>query len=123
MVVSVKGSLFFAGAQTLLEKLPKVGDTKNPVVILRLRNQSQMGATLIDVLDEYAEDLEQAGGKLYISGLDSDQLHYLEASGKLDEGTDVEYFVATEVLREALEKAHAHAEAWIKERSNDRMVD
>ncbi len=123
MVVSVEGSLFFAGAQTLLEKLPKVGNTRNPVVILRLRNQSQMGATLIDVLDEYAEDLEQAGGKLYISGLDSDQLGYLEASGKLEEGTEVEYFEETEVLREALEKAHTHAEAWIKERSHPRMVD
>ncbi|MBV1757046.1 MAG: SulP family inorganic anion transporter [Dethiosulfatibacter sp.] len=123
MLVSVEGSLFFAGAQTLLDKLPKVGNARNPVVILRLRSQSQMGATLIDVLDEYAEDLEQAGGKLYLTGLDSDQLGYLEASGKLDEGSEVEYFVGSEVLRESMEKAYAHAEAWIKEREHPRMID
>gem|GEM_PF-3378585 len=73
MVISVEGTLFFAGAQTLLERLPKVGKAKNPVVVLRIRNQSQMGATLIDVLDEYAEGLEAAGGKLYLSGLEEDQ--------------------------------------------------
>jgi len=123
MVISVEGSLFFAGAQTLLERLPKVGNTRNPVVILRMRGQAQMGATLIDVLDEYAEDLEQAGGKLYLSGLDSDQLHFLEASGKLDEGTEVEYFEASDVLRESTEKAHTHAEAWVNERSHPRIVD
>ncbi len=102
MVVSVEESLFFAGAQTLLDKLSRVGNARNPVVIIRLRNQPEMGATLIDVLDEYTEELEQAGGKLYLSGLDSDQLRYLEASGKLEEGTEVEYFEASDVLREAM---------------------
>lgn len=123
MVISVDGSLFFAGAQTLLERLPKVGKAKNPVVVLRIRNQSQMGATLIDVLDEYAEDLEAAGGKLYLSGLDEDQIRYLEASGKLDKGKEVEYFQSTNVLRESTEQAHSHAEAWVQDRTGKRIVD
>lgn len=123
MVISVEGSLFFAGAQTLLERLPKPGTTRHPVIVLRLRNQSQMGATLIDVLDEYAESLEKSDGKLYLSGLDSEQIRYLEASGKLDKGIEVEYFPASDVLRESTEQAHTHAEAWVRDRVQPRIVD
>lgn len=38
---------------------------ENPVVILRLRNQSQLGATLIDILDDYADDLMMTSSTIY----------------------------------------------------------
>lgn len=123
IVITVEGSLFFAGAQTLQEKLPQIGTVEHPVVIIRMRNQSKMGATLIDVLDDYAEDLEQAGGKLYLSGLDQKQIRFLEASGKLEKGTEVELFEQTNILSESTEQAHAHAEAWIRDRTGHRLVD
>lgn len=120
--LAVEGSLFFAGAQTLKEKLPRVGDAENPVVLLRLRNQPQMGATLMDILDDYAERLEAAGGKLYLSGLDQDQLRYLRGGGKLEEQIEAEFFEETDILGESTEKAVAHANEWLKSRTH-RMTE
>ena len=120
-VLAVEGSLFFAGAQTLKEKLPRVGDAANPVVLIRLRNQSQMGATLMDILDDYAEQLTAAGGKLYLSGLDSDQLKYLRSSGKLEEKEEAEFFEETSVIGESTEIAVSHANEWLQDRQNPRM--
>lgn len=122
-VLSIEGSLFFAGAQTLRENLPRVGEAENPVVLLRMRNQSQMGATLIDVLDEYAEDLETAGGKLYLSGLDNGQLKYLRSSGKLVESEEAHFFEETNVIGESTRTAVAHANEWIKDRQQPRIQD
>lgn len=122
-VLGVDGSLFFAGAQTFKEKLPRVGDAENPVVILRLRNQSQMGATLIDILDDYADDLKENGGKLYLAGLDDDQFNYLHSSGKVKLGEEVEIFKETEVIGESTEIAFANAVEWLKDRETHRMKE
>lgn len=122
-ILAVEGSLFFAGAQTLKEKLPQVGNAENPVVLLRLRNQPQMGATLIDILDDYAERLEVAGGKLYLSGLDQDQLRYLRGSGKLEEEVEAEFFEETAILGESTEKAETHANEWLQSRTQRRISD
>lgn len=121
--LSVEGSLFFAGAQTLKENLPRVGDAENPAVLLRLRNQSQMGATLIDILDDYAEDLKAAGGKLYLSGLDQDQLRYLRGSGKLEEQVEAEFFEETDVLGESTRQAVTHANEWLQDRQQPRIKE
>lgn len=121
--LAVEGSLFFAGAQTLKEKLPRVGDAENPAVLLRMRNQSQMGATLIDILDDYAESLEEAGGKLYLSGLDEDQLRYLRSSGKLEKNVEAEFFEETNVLGESTRMAVAHAKEWLQDRQSRRLQD
>ncbi|WP_028274120.1 STAS domain-containing protein [Atopococcus tabaci] len=121
VVISIEGSLFFAGSQTLKEKLPKVGDAKNPVVVLRMRNQSQMGATLIDILDDYADELKEAGGKLSLTGLDDDQIKYLRGSGKLVEKEDVELFREMPILGESTRAAVAHANEWVIDRKEPRM--
>ena len=51
-VLNVYGSLFFAGARTLSEVLPSPQGASRPVVVLRLRGRTKVGATLIEVLDE-----------------------------------------------------------------------
>lgn len=122
-VFGVEGSLFFAGAQTLKEKLPTIGDAENPIVVIRMRNQSQMGATLIDILDDYAEDLKEAGGKLYLTGLDGDQLKYLRASGKLAEKEEAEFFQETNIIGESTQQAVDHANEWIKTRDVHRIKE
>ncbi|AMB99466.1 hypothetical protein AWM75_05410 [Aerococcus urinaehominis] len=124
MVITVEGHLFFAGAQTLQEKLPKVGDSERPVVIIRMRNSNQMGATLIDVLDRYADDLEENGGKLYLSGLDPDQMALLKAAGKLELGQDSELYPEQEILMASTWDAFNDAEAWVKSQVHqDRVQD
>jgi len=122
-VLAVEGSLFFAGAQTFKEKLPKAGDAENAIVIIRLRNQSQMGATLIDILDDYADDLKENGGKLYLTGLDDEQFNYLRSSGKLKRYEEVEVFKETDIIGESTEQAFAHATEWLEDRQSPRIKE
>lgn len=121
VVLEVEGSLFFAGAQTLKEKFPRIGDAEKPVVLVRMRNQSQMGATLIDVLDQYADDLEEVGGKLYLSGLDEEQLKYLRNSGKLVENEEAVFFPETHIIGESTKNAVTHANEWIRDKQHTRI--
>ena len=58
-MLDVYGSLFFAGARTLEANLPSTAGASRPVVVLRLRGRTRVGATLIDALDEYARDLSR----------------------------------------------------------------
>lgn len=67
VVLDVIGSVFFAGARTLQEALPTPGAASKPVVVLRLHGRPRVGATFIDVLDDYADDLKERGGRFYLS--------------------------------------------------------
>lgn len=62
-VLDVYGHLFYAGARTFEQLLPSPNGAENPVVILRLRGRTTVGATLIEVLANYADELQQAGGE------------------------------------------------------------
>ena len=69
-VLDVYGSLLYAGARTLEARLPNPGDADVAVVVLRLRGRTQLGATALTVLRNYAERLSARGGRLYLTGLD-----------------------------------------------------
>ena len=60
-VLSVHGSLFFAGARTLAARLPDPGTAVRPVVVLRLRGRMQLGATAMMTLGSYAKRLAANG--------------------------------------------------------------
>lgn len=67
VVLQPYGSLFFASAQLFETQLPAVGDdSRNAVVILRLRGRSDLGTTFMDVLHRYAAALDSAGSRLVI---------------------------------------------------------
>ncbi|MCO5218286.1 MAG: SulP family inorganic anion transporter [Thermomicrobiales bacterium] len=70
VLLDVYGSLFYAGARTLSEMLPSVGSASNTVVILRLRGTGDIGSTLMNVLNGYANELRSNGGELMLSGID-----------------------------------------------------
>jgi SulP family sulfate permease len=112
-VLDVNGSLFFAGARTLLEALPRPNEATRPVVILRLRGYTNVGATLIDVLDSYADDLAEVGGRLYLSGVDAEVSTQLLRAGKLDLDKVVHLVPADDVLGASTEQAQAQASAWL----------
>ncbi|CCH88440.1 Sulphate transporter [Modestobacter italicus] len=113
VVLDVHGSLFFAGARTLADALPAPAGGA-PVVVLRLRGHSSVGATLVAVLANYAESLEDAGGHLYLSGLDRDVAEQLRRAGKLDIGDSVHLAEATNVLGASTYRALAHGEEWLR---------
>ncbi len=60
----VYGQLYYAGAATLDRLLPKPNGAESPVVVLRLRGQPNVGATLSDVLSRYADQLKKRNGRI-----------------------------------------------------------
>lgn len=112
-ILDVYGSLFFAGARTLEESLPAPAGAVRPVVILRLRGRTRVGATLIEVLDEYADDLAEVGGRLYLTGLDADVSAQLRHAGKLDVDGNVQLVPAGEILGASTWQALESANGWL----------
>ncbi len=114
LVIDVHGSLFFAGARTLADALPGAGGVVRPAVVLRLRGRTRIGATLIDVLADYAETLREAGGRLYLAGVNDEVAAQLRSSGKLDIGNVVHLVPAQDVLGESISEALALADDWLR---------
>ena len=118
-VLDVDGSLFFAGARTLADALPRPGNVTRPVVILRLRGYTSVGATLIEVLDDYADELSEVGGRLYLSGVDQEVGKQLRRAGKLELDRVVHLIPADNIFGASTEQAMAHASAWLGSTRDD----
>jgi SulP family sulfate permease len=114
-LVNLYGDLFFAAAKRMQQELPKIGSGVRPVLIIRFRGQHNIGATLVDVLTEYARHLAQVGGRLYLAGVERDALRQFERAGRIPLD-DVVYLVpATERMGEATQAALTHAHRWLAE--------
>jgi SulP family sulfate permease len=72
-----------------------------------------VGATLIEVLDDYADQLEYVGGRLYLSGVDQGVSKQLRRVGKLDVDDVVQIVPATTTIGESTRQAITHANAWL----------
>ena len=67
VVLQPYGSLFFAAAPIFDAALPAAtAESRSSVVILRLRERSDLGSTFIDLLRRYAESLQSVGSKLVV---------------------------------------------------------
>jgi sulfate permease, SulP family len=120
VVLDVYGSLFYAGARTLQARLPRVDRARSPVVVLRLRGRSWLGATALTVLADYADELADADGRLYLTGLSRQVVDQMRRSGELDlDGPDVEVFEATPHLGASTTAAYDAAETWLVHRHPD----
>jgi sulfate permease, SulP family len=111
-VVNVYGSVFYAGARTLQERLPRP-DGKRPVVVLRLRGHTKIGATFVEVLAGYADELAQAEGRLYLAGVDHDARALIERTRKVSPEAAERIFEATPIVGESTEHALEAGEAWL----------
>jgi sulfate permease, SulP family len=114
-VLDVYGSLFFGAAHTLGEKLPDPAGAEHPVVIIRLRGNSEIGSTLIDVLNDYARRLAEAGGRLYLAGMDEQVNERLQRARQLDLDEEVVLFPATGVLGQATRDAESSAQNFLRQ--------
>ena len=110
-ILDVYGSLMYAGSRTLQAHLPDPGGARSPVVVLRLRRRTSLGATFVKVVGDYAGRLAEAGGRLYLSGLDPSLTERLRRTGHLD--GPVRAFEATPVVGESTRAASLDAEAWL----------
>jgi SulP family sulfate permease len=122
-VLDVHGHLFFAGARTLERLLPRVAGAGNPVIVLRLRGRSRVGATLVDVLSDYAEQLRAANGRLYLTGVGPEIHAQIRHSGKLSLAGPVRLYEATPVRGESTRAALADATSWLVKLGDRDRVD
>jgi SulP family sulfate permease len=110
-VLDVYGSLLYAGSRTLEAHLPDPAGTQSPVVVLRLRRRTSLGATFVKVVADYADRLADCDGRLYLTGLEKDLTEQLHRTGHLD--GPVRAFEATPVVGESTQAAYRDAEAWL----------
>jgi sulfate permease, SulP family len=118
-VLDVYGHLFYAGARTLEQRLPRPSGERGAVVIIRLRGRTNLGATLLDVLASYADELRASGGRLYLSGLNPSAREQIARTGKLPADGPVRLFEATAVLGESTRAALSDAEGWLSARRKE----
>jgi SulP family sulfate permease len=120
-ILDVYGSLYYAGARTLQARLPAIGSAVKPVVILRLRGRTALGATAFKVFSDYSAALRAVEGKLYLSGVDPALVEQFERAGHVETGGPVGIVEATPRLGESTHAALQDAEAWlIGDRSRDK---
>jgi SulP family sulfate permease len=110
-ILDVYGSLLYAGSRTLGAHLPDPAGAQSPVVVLRLRRRTSLGATFVKVVGDYADRLAESGGRLYLSGLEKDLTEQLRRTGHLD--GPVRAFEATPVVGESTQAAYQAAETWL----------
>ena len=118
-VLDVYGHLFYAGARTLEALLPEPNGAQNAVVILRLRGRTNLGATLVEVLGDYARTLQAANGRLYLTGISAGAYAQLVRTGKIRLTGPVRVYEATQVRGESTNEAHADAQTWLVSKSGD----
>jgi len=115
--LDVYGSLMYAGARTLEAHLPDPAGTQSPVVVLRLRRRTSLGATFVKVVGDYASRLADADGRLYLTGLEPSLTERLRRTGHLD--GPVRAFEATPVVGESTQAAYLDAEAWLVKKHDE----
>jgi SulP family sulfate permease len=120
VVLDAYGNLFFAAARALERRLPDPGEADRPVVVLRLRGRAHFGATLIEVLSNYARKLDAAGGRLYLSGIRAAAHEDLVRTRKLELEGPVRIYEATSIVGASTREAVEHAEGWLARAGNGR---
>lgn len=110
-ILDVYGSLLYAGSRTLLARLPDPATARSPVVVLRLRGRTTLGATFIKIITDYAGRLADADGRLYLSGLRPDLTERLRRTGSIQ--GPLRAVEATPVVGESTHTAYLDAEAWL----------
>jgi len=110
------GSLFFAAADAFEKELPKVTEaTHHSVVILNLRQRSELGSTFLGVLKRYAEELQERQSRLVLVEVGRETMTQFEKTGYIDIFDLDNIFPATERVFESMREAQHEARKWIKE--------
>ncbi len=85
------------------------------MVVLRLRGQPNVGATLSDVLSRYADQLKKRNGRIYVTGLNEETFDQLVKDGKFQLNGPIRAYELTPVIGESTSEAISDAQAWLIE--------
>jgi sulfate permease, SulP family len=111
------GSLFFAAAPVFSEQLPAVTErSRHAVVVLRLRGETELGSTFLEVLDRYGEALRRQESLLMLSGVDPAVMLQLDRTRRLTSIGRENVFMADQRVGHSLDEALDAAERWIAAR-------
>lgn len=113
-VLDIYGPLYFAAARTLRERLPAPDSAEGAAVVLRIRGNSQIGATFIEEIDDYAHELAEHGGRLYLCGMTPDLAERFRRADRFDLGDEVVLVPGEEILGSSLREAVRQARAWVE---------
>ena len=114
VVLQPYGSLFFAAAPAFEEELPEVTpESRNSVVILRLRGRSDVGTTFMDVLEKYAESLRDVESRLMIVSASDRIQEQLEVTGVTAVVGEESLYASDERVGATLGRAFEDATQWI----------
>jgi len=122
-MLQIYGNMTFTGAETVEQYLPEALGSERPVVILRLRAQEGIGSTFITVLERYHQQVQAAGGRLMVAGVNSKvkgQLDRTETTSDILGPENV--FVATTTLGASSNAAYEAAERWLVETADESSV-
>lgn len=115
VILQPYGSLFFASAPVFESALPEpTEDSRNTVVILRLRGRSDLGTTFMDVIRRYAEQLAENDSKLVIVSVDAQVLEQLDVTGVTRVVGPDDVYRGDERVGTTIRRAHGDALAWVE---------
>jgi SulP family sulfate permease len=115
-LLNIYGSVFFAGASRVEEMLPSVQNADRPVVILRLREHSQISSTFLNVLERYELQLRARGGKLILAGVGERVKEQLDRTETISEFLGEEdVFPVTDTLGASTMDALDAAHRWLEQ--------
>jgi len=108
------GSLFFAAAPVFEEQLPEITEeTRRAVIIIAMRDKSEVGSTLLEVFDRYAKSLREQESKLMLAGVDPHVRNQIRRTGIMQSIGSENVFLVTETVGESATEAIHAAEKWI----------
>jgi SulP family sulfate permease len=108
------GSLFFAAAPVFEKGLPEVTEeSRHAVVIIAIRDKSEVGSTLLEVIGRYANTLREQESKLMLAGIDRYVRDQIDRTGTIQSIGRENIFLATETVGESALEAVQQAEKWI----------
>ena len=120
VVLQPYGSLFFAAAPVFEAELPEVSaDSRNCVVILRLRGRTDLDTTFMAVLTRYAEALSAVSSKLVIVSVSDRIREQLELAGVAGVVGHENLYIGDERVGAAVKRANRDALDWIAARRTD----
>ena len=104
-ILDIYGSIFYAAADVIADKLPDVRDAKGAVLVLRLRGRGEVGSSAIGLFRRYATDLQQGGGALLLAGVGSGMADQLKRTGIEDLLGEHSLFPARSMVYQSTEAA------------------
>jgi SulP family sulfate permease len=110
------GAIFFATAPTLFDQMPAVTpESRNSVVILRIRGADDAGATLLDVLERYTQSLRDVDSKLMLVTDNRTVIRQLRVTGTTDVIGSDNVYRSTAYIGETIKQAYTDAQEWVEE--------